>query len=82
MDVVVHELGNAHLCDVSVVSESHIYVLHVATSTCEDDTANEFVGKFNRNLIPSILHNLLNTCLYKFDELAALYLTVAVDAIG
>ena len=54
-----HELGDTNLINMRVVAEGLLDILHIRTATREDDTSQELVIIFGRNLIPYVLDNLL-----------------------
>ena len=76
-----NKLGNAYFVDVGMCLENLIDFRHIAATTCKDDTTQQFIREFYRNLEPCIFYDFLYACFYDFDELLAFNHSILVDRV-
>ena len=64
-----------------ILCKGLLNVLHVGAATCQDDTTQQLIIVFGRNLIAYVLYNLLDTSLNNLDKTASFHLTLGIDRV-
>ena len=65
-----------------MVAKSLFNVLHVGTTTREDDATEQFVDKFVGYLVPHVFNNLIHTSLDDFHKFTALHMAFLVNRVA